>query len=206
MNEKIKEVSKLLFPEKEELKTPSQKIDEILRKKLQEIRTNCYQPKDLQDNDISQIDEKIEEIANFFQIHVLNEGKSQAILDFQVGINLLKSCGNIAEASASREITQEHFDKAIDSLVSINISHAIESLSDIEKEMLKIIVDYDGIYKAGELSEIFKEKTGTSYGSFKRTLDKLEFVRLIDTKFTGKGSRGNSREVILRFNPDDYDI
>lgn len=126
--------------------------------------------------------------------------------DLRVGINLLKSCGNIAEASASREITQEHFDKAVDSLVSVNISETLKSLNDIERQMLRLIADYDGVYKAGELSEIFMEKTGTSYGSFKRTLDKLEFVRLIDTKYTGKGARGNSREIILRFNPDDYDI
>ncbi|WP_298519410.1 ORC1-type DNA replication protein [uncultured Methanobrevibacter sp.] len=126
--------------------------------------------------------------------------------DLRVGINLLKSCGNIAEADASREITQEHFDKAVDSLVSINISQTIDSLTDLEKSLLRIIADYDGIYTAGELSEVFKEKTDSSYSSFNRTLEKLEFVRLIDTKFTGKGVRGNSREIILRFNPDDYTI
>ncbi|WP_297828129.1 ORC1-type DNA replication protein [uncultured Methanobrevibacter sp.] len=126
--------------------------------------------------------------------------------DLRVGINLLKSCGNIAEADASREITQEHFDKAVDSLVSINISQTIDSLTDLEKALLRIIADYDGIYTAGELSEVFKEKTDSSYSSFNRALEKLEFVRLIDTKFTGKGVRGNSREIILRFNPDDYTI
>ena len=126
--------------------------------------------------------------------------------DLRVGINLLKSCGNIAEADASREITQEHFDKAVDSLVSINISQTIDSLTDLEKSLLRIIADYDGIYTAGELSEVFKEKTDSSYSSFNRTLEKLEFVRLIDTKFTGKGVRGNSREIILRFNPDEYTI
>ena len=126
--------------------------------------------------------------------------------DLRVGINLLKSCGNIAEADASREITQEHFDKAVDPLVSINISQTIDSLTDLEKSLLRIIADYDGIYTAGELSEVFKEKTDSSYSSFNRTLEKLEFVRLIDTKFTGKGVRGNSREIILRFNPDDYTI
>ena len=68
------------------------------------------------------------------------------------------------------------------------------------------IADYDGIYTAGELSEVFKEKTDSSYSSFNRTLEKLEFVRLIDTKFTGKGVKGNSREIILRFNPDDYEL
>jgi cell division control protein 6 len=126
--------------------------------------------------------------------------------DLRVGINLLKSCGNIAEASASREITQEHFDKAIESLVSVNVSQTLDSLNDAERGLLKMIVDYDGIYTAGDLSEEYKKKTGSSYASFNRTLEKLEFVRLIDTKFTGKGSRGNSRQIILRFNPEDYQI
>ncbi|WP_405268959.1 ORC1-type DNA replication protein [Methanobrevibacter sp.] len=126
--------------------------------------------------------------------------------DLRIGINLLKSCGNIAEASASREITQEHFDKAIDSLVSINVRETLNSLNDAETELLKIIVDWDGVCKAGELGEMYIEKTGSSYASFNRTLDKLEFVRLVDTKFTGKGVRGNSREIILRFNPEDYGI
>jgi len=126
--------------------------------------------------------------------------------DLRVGINLLRSCGNIAEADASREITQEHFDKALDSLVSVNVSETLKSLNDSERTLLKMIADYEGIYTAGELSELFKQKTGSSYASFNRALDKLEFVRLIDTKYTGKGVRGKSREIILRFNPDDYAI
>ncbi|WP_405303565.1 ORC1-type DNA replication protein [Methanobrevibacter sp.] len=126
--------------------------------------------------------------------------------DLRIGIKLLNLCGNIAEADASRKITQEHYDKAVDSLVSVNIAETIKSLNDSEKELLRMIADYDGVYTAGELSEIFKEKTGSSYASFDRTLNKLEFVRLIDTKFTGKGVKGNSREIILRFNPEDYTI
>jgi len=126
--------------------------------------------------------------------------------DLRVGINLLKSCGNIAEASASREISQEHFDKAIESLVSVNVSETLKSLNDDEKEVLRMIVNHDDIYTAKALGDEYKQKTGSSYASFNRILDKLEFVRLIDTKFTGKGSRGKSRQVILRFNPDDYNI
>ncbi|MGX8694143.1 MAG: ORC1-type DNA replication protein [Methanobrevibacter sp.] len=126
--------------------------------------------------------------------------------DLRIGIKLLNLCGNIAEADASRKITQEHYDEAIDSLVSVNIDQTIKSLNDSEKELLKMIADYDGVYTAGELSEVYKQKTGSSYASFDRTLNKLEFVRLIDTKFTGKGVKGNSREIILRFNPDDYSI
>ena len=122
--------------------------------------------------------------------------------DLRIGINLLKSCGNIAEADASREITQEHFDKAVDSMVSIDVSETLNSLNDVEKDLLRMIISFDGVCKAGELAEMFKEKTNSSYASFNRTLDKLEFVRLVDTKYTGKGVRGNSREIILRFNPD----
>ena len=126
--------------------------------------------------------------------------------DLRVGINLLRSCGNIAVAEASREITQEHFDKAIESLVSVKISEALNSLSDLERSVLKLIADNEGMYTSGELSRIFKEETGSSYASFNRAVDKLEFVRLIDTKFTGKGAVGNSREIILRFSPDDYEL
>lgn len=124
--------------------------------------------------------------------------------DLRVGINLLRSCGNIAEANASREIAQEHFDEAIDSLVSSNISETIKSLNDNEKYLLRLISDNEGLYTSGELYEVFKEKSDSSYASFNRSVDKLEFVRLIDTKYTGKGVKGKSREIILRFNPDDY--
>ena len=126
--------------------------------------------------------------------------------DLRVGINLLKSCGNIAEASASREITQEHFDQAIDSLVSINVAETIASLNDVELGLLRMVAEWEDVCRAKDLAEKYKEKTGSSYASFNRTLDKLEFVRLVDTKFTGKGVRGNAREIILRFNPDDYEI
>lgn len=126
--------------------------------------------------------------------------------DLRVGINLLKSCGVIAESSASRQITQEHFDRAVESLVSINVTETIKSLNDAEKDLLKIIAEYDGIYTVRKLSDVYKKETGSSYASCNRLLEKLEFVRLIDIKFTGRGSRGNSRQVILRFNPEDYQI
>ena len=126
--------------------------------------------------------------------------------DLRIGINLLRSCGNIAEADASREITQEHFDEAVDSLVSVNVSQILSSLTDNERSLLKLIIKSKENILAGELGEAFKEKENISYSAYNRTLDKLEFLRLIDTKYTGSGVRGNSREVILRFNPDDFDI
>ena len=141
-------------------------------------------------------DDLLEEIAMF----TFENG------DLRSGISILRRCGNLAEADASREITYEHFEKAIENLISNNIVETIHSLNDLERTLLKLIAETDGLYTSGELAELFKYKTDASYASFNRVLDKLEFVRLIDTNYTGKGVKGNSREIVLRFNPDDYII
>nr|WP_143743935.1 ORC1-type DNA replication protein [Methanobrevibacter olleyae] len=138
-------------------------------------------------------DEIVEEIAN----HTIEVG------DLRVGIDLLRVCGNIAEANASRTIELEHVEEAIAKQGSVNLMETINSLNDIERTLLKAVADSDEILTAGELSKQFKEEANVSYATFNRTLEKLEFLRLIDTKFTGKGVRGNSREIILRFAPED---
>lgn len=123
--------------------------------------------------------------------------------DLRVGIDLLKVCGNIAEAHASPKITEEFLEEAKEKQISVNLIETYKSLSDVERQLLKIVANSDEVLTAGELSEKFKESTGLSYATFNRTLDKLEFLRLIDTKLTGKGVRGNSRQILLRFNPED---
>ena len=139
-------------------------------------------------------DEIIGEIADY----TLDKG------DLRVGIDLLRITGNIAEANASRTINPEHLDEAINSQTSINLFETFKSLNDVERSLLSIIVNSKNILNAGELSELFTTKEDVSYATFNRTLEKLEFLRLIDTKFTGKGVRGNSREIILRFSPEKF--
>lgn len=138
-------------------------------------------------------DEVLEEITN----HTVDVG------DLRVGIDLLRVCGNIAERHASRVITLEHVEEAVNKQGSVNLAQTIKSLNDVEKTLLKAIVESDEILTAGELSGQFKTQAGVSYATFNRTLEKLEFLRLIDTKYTGKGVRGNSRQIILRFSPED---
>lgn len=126
--------------------------------------------------------------------------------DLRTGISLLRICGNVAEADASREVKQEHFDKAIESFGSVNVVKVVESLNKTEKKLLKLIIESDSDITTGKLGEAFMENEGVSYSTYSRTLKKLEFLKLIDTKYTGSGSRGNSRIVILRFDPDDLEI
>jgi archaeal cell division control protein 6 len=124
--------------------------------------------------------------------------------DLRVGIDLLRVCGNLAESEASRAIDGKHLEEALKRTGPVSLSHTLNSLSDLENSLLELIVNFkEENLTAGSLYELFQQKTGTSYSSFNRTLDKLEFLRLIDTKFTGKGMRGNSRLVILRFSQDE---
>jgi cell division control protein 6 len=129
--------------------------------------------------------------------------------DLRVGIDILRVCGNIAESDASKKITQEHLDKALSQHISFNLIETLKSLNDNELNLLKLIIKEDSNLKIDEIlsatnvSNKFRKKTKVSYATFNRTLEKLEFLRLIDTKLTGKGVRGNSRQILVRFNPDD---
>lgn len=123
--------------------------------------------------------------------------------DLRTGIDLLRVCGNIAEANASKTIEQDHLNEALSKKVSLNLIETYKSLSKVEHELLSIIMESPELIPAGELADLFRAKTKVSYATFNRTLEKLEFLRLIDTKFTGKGTRGNSRQIILRFDPSD---
>ncbi len=124
--------------------------------------------------------------------------------DLRVGIDLLRVSGNLAESEASRTIDEQHLNEALKRTGPVSLSHTLNSLSEIENSLLELIVNFkDENLTAGSLYELFQQKTNASYSSFNRTLDKLEFLRLIDTKFTGKGMRGNSRLIILRFSQDE---
>lgn len=119
--------------------------------------------------------------------------------DLRVGIDMFRISGNLAEADASRSIEKTHIHEALKSTGSINLTYTLKSLSDDEIVMLDIIRLSKTDLRAGELYRGFSKKTKSSYASFNRVLNKLEFLRLIDTKFTGKGVKGNSRVIILRF-------
>lgn len=127
-----------------------------------------------------------------------------SIGDLRVGIDLLRLVGNIAEADASKKIQKKHLENAIRNTTSISLKNTIQNLSMSEKTLLKLIIETkteDLI--AGNLYKLLNKINSLSYASFDRLLNKLEFLRLIDIKFTGKGSKGNSRIIILRFDPEE---
>jgi archaeal cell division control protein 6 len=139
-----------------------------------------------------------DELLNMIAEHASEVG------DLRMGIDLLRVSGNFAEADASKTIEEKHLNQALSNTSSANLKSTLKTLSNEDKLLLKAIAKYESDdLIAGDLYKSFNKVSPTSYASFDRKLNKLEFLRMIDTKFTGKGVKGNSRLVILRFDSED---
>ena len=90
MKENYKTVSKLLFPDEQNLnQTPSQRFEEQLRNQLHSMRTERLSILNPVADEQNNLDENYTEIASFIRNHVLSVGKEQAVKDFQTGLNFL---------------------------------------------------------------------------------------------------------------------
>ncbi len=129
---------------------------------------------------------------------------TNSVGDLRVGIDLLSLLGNIAETEASKTINERHLQTAIQNSSSISLKNTIQNLSENEKILLELVTNSDNENLiAGDLYKKLNDLKPLSYASFDRLLNKLEFLRLVDVKFTGKGRKGNSRVIILRFDPQE---
>lgn len=129
---------------------------------------------------------------------------TNSIGDLRVGIDLLGMVGNIAEADASRTIEEKHLQAAMQNTTSVSLRNTVQNLSEKERALLKLIIESENEHLiAGNLYKNLNDIKPLGYASFDRLLNKLEFLRLIDIKFTGKGSMGNARVIVLRFHPQE---
>ena len=127
---------------------------------------------------------------------------TSALGDLRVGIDLLKRSGLNAERRASRMISVEDVESAFGKSRLVHLSYIMQSLKEDEKILLRLVADA-AQSSSGELYEKFHLKTNLAYTRFYELLNKLHSVKLIDADFTGKGSRGRSRVVTLRYNADE---
>ncbi|MFQ5887164.1 MAG: ORC1-type DNA replication protein [Candidatus Hydrothermarchaeales archaeon] len=120
--------------------------------------------------------------------------------DLRLGIELLRICALIAESDSSRVIERRHIEEAYKRSKLVAIKDLLGALNDDEKDLIKTIADYneEGI-SSGDLYNRHSKSAKVSYTHFYRILDKLESVKLIDTKFTGEGKRGRTRLITLRY-------
>ncbi len=123
-----------------------------------------------------------------------------ALGDLRVGIDLLKRAALNAERRAGRTIAAEDVESAYEKSRLVHLSYVMRALKNDEKTLLGLIADFPQV-NSGELYEKFHEKTALGYTRFYEMLNKLGSVKLIDADFTGKGERGRSRVVKLRYQP-----
>jgi len=118
--------------------------------------------------------------------------------DLRVGIDLLKRSGLSAERRANRTISLDDVNGTYESSKLVHLTYLLKSLKKEEKTLLELILDLAEI-TTGELYKVFHEKTGLGYTRYYETLEKLLVLKLVDTNFTGKGTRGRSRIIKLRY-------
>ncbi|HMB45889.1 MAG TPA: cell division control protein 6, partial [Candidatus Methanoperedens sp.] len=85
------------------------------------------------------------------------------------------------------------------------LSYMMRTSKKEEKILLGLIADFPQS-NSGDLYKKFHEKTALGYTRFYELLNKLGSVKLIDADFTGKGARGRSRVVKLRYKPEEVKI
>ena len=123
--------------------------------------------------------------------------------DLRLGIDLLRMSGNNAEIRASRQISDEDVKRAMKTAENKTLDYILQGLSDREKHMIWFINNLgEKNLTSGKLYEEYNMKYPISYSTYNRLINKLEFLRLLDTTYTGSGKKGNSRYVTLRFNKE----
>lgn len=123
--------------------------------------------------------------------------------DLRVGIDLLKRAGLRAEQRASKTISMEDVNKAFESSRLVHLQYSINALKAEEKRLLRLIAGEGDSINAGPLYKKFKEETGLGYTRFHEMLNKLDAIRLVNTDYTGKGTRGRSRVISLRYEAEE---
>jgi len=120
--------------------------------------------------------------------------------DLRVGIDLLRRSALSAERRASKTISKEDVESSYERSRLLHLTYALKTLKDDEIAVLKLAAEQE-TSRAGDLYTKFHQSTGAGYTRFHEIINKLDAVRLINTDFSGAGSRGRSRMIKIRYEP-----
>ncbi|MBW2989689.1 AAA family ATPase [Candidatus Woesearchaeota archaeon] len=143
-------------------------------------------------------------ISHAFVQDVLEEGAFQAILkktaeleDIRAGLSMLRDAASNAENRASRKITKEDAESAIDKLDEYNLENP-ENL-DGEPKLIFNIIKKNKSIRMGDLFKEYQKKGGNmSYRSLFRKVNKLADDRLITLEKKEGGPEGTTTIVKCR--------
>jgi cell division control protein 6 len=124
--------------------------------------------------------------------------------DLRLGIEILRRAALAAEAEGSRKIELEHIRGVMGEARTTTLKNLVDTLSPQEKKLLEVMAGLeDEAVNSGALYEYYRDVTGDSYTTFYRILEKLEGIRILDTTYSGKGKKGRTRRVVLRFDKEE---
>jgi len=118
--------------------------------------------------------------------------------DLRVGIDLLRRAGLNAEMRASRTVERQDVENAYEKSKYINLSRSLSGLTDTERALLEVIADRDGD-QAGEVYEVFHDRTDLGYTRYSEIVNKLDQLGLIDADYADVDGRGRSRSLTLSY-------
>jgi len=121
--------------------------------------------------------------------------------DLRIGIDLLRRAGLNAEMRASKTVERRDVDEAYETSKFVHLSRSLESLSDSETELLRVIAEHEG-EQAGEVYDAFQEVSGLGYTRYSEIVNKLEDLSIVETAYAEVDGRGRSRELELAYDAD----
>jgi cell division control protein 6 len=121
--------------------------------------------------------------------------------DLRVGIDLLRRAGMNAEMRASRTVAPQDVEAAFDTSKYVHLSRHIQGLSEAESALVEVIAEEEG-GQAGDIYDVFHERTDLGYTRYSEVINKLEQLDIIDAEYTSVDGRGRSRELTLNYDPE----
>jgi cell division control protein 6 len=121
--------------------------------------------------------------------------------DLRVGIDLLRRAGLNAEMRASRTVSLQDVEDAYEKSKFVHLSHSLHALSENEVALVRVIAEHDG-EQAGEVYDVFHEKTDLGYTRYSEIINKVDQLDIIDATYTNVDGRGRSRSLSLRYDPE----
>mgnify|MGYP000427388185 CR=1 FL=1 len=120
--------------------------------------------------------------------------------DLRVGIDLLRRAGLHAEMRASPVVEEEDVADVAEEAKHLHLERCLAGLSENERALVEVVAEHDGD-RAGDVYDIFSERTDLGYTRYTELVNKLDKLGLIDASYESLEGRGRSRTLSLEHDP-----
>ncbi|GAA0650432.1 ORC1-type DNA replication protein [Salarchaeum japonicum] len=120
--------------------------------------------------------------------------------DLRVGIDLLRRAGLHAEMRASPVVEEEDVDAVSEEAKHLHLARRLDGLTENERALMEVVADHDG-ERAGDVYEVFSERTDLGYTRYTEIVNKLDQLDLIRAEYESLEGRGRSRVLSLEHDP-----